>query len=103
MNLSKFLPLNQISRELSIYINSPTNKKPIKAIHIKELIENYINSYDDIYNIRKEINKKLPCPTNNKKDCLPYTQYPIASSVFKAAQNVIDHANKVYDKTEKLD
>tara|TARA_R110002074_G_scaffold353065_1_gene524788 strand:+ start:162 stop:494 length:333 start_codon:yes stop_codon:yes gene_type:complete len=47
--------------------------------------------------------EKLPCPTNNKKDCLPYTQYPIASSVFKAAQNVIDHANKVYDKTEKLD
>ena len=31
-----------------------------------------------------------------------YTEYPIASSVFKAAQNVIDHANKVYDKTEKL-
>ena len=31
-----------------------------------------------------------------------YTQYSIASSVFKAAQNVIDHANKVYDKTEKL-
>jgi len=55
MNLSEFLPLNQISRELSIYINSPTNKKPIKAIHIKELIENYINSYDDIHNIRKEI------------------------------------------------
>ena len=74
MNLSEFLPLNQISRELSIYINSPTNKKPIKAIHIKELIENYINSYDDIYNIRKEI-----------------------------AENAIDHANEVYDKTEKLD
>ena len=55
MNLSEFLPLNQISRELSIYINSPTNKKPIKAIHIKELIENYIDCYDDIYNIRKEI------------------------------------------------
>ena len=47
--------------------------------------------------------EKLPCPTNNKKDCLPYTQYPIASSVFQAAQNVIDNANEVYNKTEKLD
>ena len=55
MNLSKFLPLNQISRELSIYINSPTNKKPTKAIHIKELIENYIDSYDDIFDIKKQI------------------------------------------------
>ncbi len=55
MNLSEFLPLNQISRELSIYINSPTNKKPIKAIHIKELIENYIDSYDDIFDIKKQI------------------------------------------------
>jgi len=66
MNLSEFLPLNQISRELSIYINSPTNKKPIKAIHIKELIENYINSYDDIYNIRKEIAENTHYSINHR-------------------------------------
>jgi len=54
MNLSKYLPLNQISRELAIYINR-TNNKPIKAIHIKELIANYIDSYDDLFNVKAEI------------------------------------------------
>jgi len=55
MNLSEYLPLNQISRELSIYINRPINKKPIESVHIKELIKNYIDSYDDIYDIKKQI------------------------------------------------
>ena len=55
MNLSEYLPLNQISRELSIYINRQINEKPIKSVHIKELIENYIDSYDDIYDIKKQI------------------------------------------------
>jgi len=53
MNLSEYLPLNQISRELAIYINRPINKKPIESVHIKELIKNYIDSYDDIYDIKK--------------------------------------------------
>ena len=55
MNLSEFLPLNQISRELAIYINRPINEKPIKSVHIKELIKNYIDSYDDIFDIKKQI------------------------------------------------
>ena len=77
--LQKSIILKSVDKEMMRNYHATSNvwyvEKLNEIIDILDLKDSFKIDYCD--GSVQLYHEKLPCPTNNKKDCSPYTQYPI--------------------------